>query len=76
MNAIPYLKLNTVPFDRVLRAVVGVTLLVAPSIFSFPAWLVAPLAAVGASQILVAGTGYCLIYDLLRWYPGQQRSQV
>lgn len=74
MNATPYLKLNTVPLDRIIRALVGVVLLIIPSILSFPAWSVALLAALGSIQFFVAGTGYCLLYDLLKWYPGQKNK--
>ena len=74
MNAVPFLKLNTVPLDRIIRALVGAGMLVAPSLLSFPAWSVALLAALGSIQFFVAGTGYCLLYDLLRWYPGQENT--
>jgi hypothetical protein len=75
MNAAPYLRINMARVDRVLRAVAGVALLTVPTALSLAHWLIAPLAAVGAAQILAAATGYCITYDLWKGRPGPRAGR-
>lgn len=53
-----YIQKNVGFYDRIIRIVIGIGLIVVPVLFGFPGWLIALLAALGGSNILEGVLGF------------------
>lgn len=53
-----YLKKNIGSIDQVIRLTLGAALVVIPTIFQWPPWSIAVLAAIGGAQIIEGITAY------------------
>ena len=47
-----YIQKNVGPIDQGVRIILGTTLIILPTIFQWPTWTIAVLAAIGGSQII------------------------
>lgn len=53
-----YIKKNVGPIDQFIRLILGTALIVLPTLFQWPSWTIAVLAAIGGSQIVEGITAY------------------
>lgn len=58
-------SVNTGVADRVIRLVLGVALVLWPTLAAWETWTTTVLAAVGGALIIMALTGHCGLYRLI-----------